>query len=116
MLKQCFQNVQAYFATAVSYGCKMFAKLIPDVCRFFELTEEHLQHHHLTRVQRLEEFADFPEQIFEREEQIRKIRVAPVDVEGTLGADEQPKDDGQPRDGEHKAGVALVYHILKSML
>ena len=29
-LMQCFQNALAYFASAVSYECKMFMKLTPD--------------------------------------------------------------------------------------
>jgi len=28
---QCFQNELAYFATAVSYTCKMFMKLTPEM-------------------------------------------------------------------------------------
>jgi hypothetical protein len=31
-LLQCYQNAPAYFATAVSYTCKMFMKLTPWAC------------------------------------------------------------------------------------
>lgn len=80
------------------------------------MAEQHFEDHDLAGVEGLQQLADFSEQVLERKEQIRKIRVASIDVERSFGTDEETVDDGKSRDREHEAGVALVHHVLSHHL
>ena len=90
---------------------------ISDIVKVWVPEPDWVSKNKACNLQGVEELPDLPEQVLEREEEGGELCRGPVDVERPLLlADEQAVHDGQPGDGEHQAGVAVVHRVLGHQL
>ena len=89
-------------------GPTTYLQFSVQICRFLKLAEETLQDVKLCSAESQQQVPDLAQQVLEGSEELGKVGVVPLDIEGAVREDEEAADDCEAGDGEHKAVTKII--------